>query len=174
MATRAETIMADVRAEMVARGVDVQHQWGKQKDDRHDRLPRITWVEPDEDELIEPPYATSYASADGTTGTRDAVYDRAVKLIVTVLAKTKEESEVVMDCLLAAGRQLLTESAWTPTKIKKAGERPSSGAHARSLAVVVRLPVFNVIHRRGHITTVSILDTTTTTVLGPPPEEEED
>lgn len=162
MATRVESIAVTVAAEMVARGVDVQHQWGKQKEERHDRLPRVLWVEPDTEETIEPPSATIYDSADGTTGSREAVYDRAVKLLVKVLAKTKEESEVVMDVLLAAGRQRFTESAWGPSKIKKAGERPSSGAHVRALDVVVRLPVFDVIHGKGHITSVAIVNTVVT------------
>ena len=166
--------MDTVAAEMVARGVDVQHQWGKKKDERHDRLPRVTWVELDDDETIEPPYATIYDSANGATGTREAVYDRVIKLRVTVLAKDETASEAVMDVLLPAGRHCFTESAWMPTKIKKAGERPSSGAHARVLAVAVRLPVFSVTHRRGHITTVAIVNTTTTTVLGPPAEDEEE
>jgi hypothetical protein len=176
MATRAESIMAVVRAEMIARGVDVQHQWGKQREERHDRLPRVTWVEPDQDEEVEAPFATSYDAATDElgvpiTGSRDVVYDRAVKLTVTVLAKTSGETETIMDVLLAAGRFKLTETAWTPGKIKKAGERPSSGPHTRTLALVVRLPVIDRTYGRGHIESVSIVNLTTTDGV-PPPEED--
>lgn len=145
--------MATVATEMVARGVDVQHQWGKKKEERHDRFPRVLWVELDDDETIEPAETTSYPSADGTTGTRDAVYDRIVKLKVTVVAKNETSSEAVMSVLLAAGRAKLTESGWSPSKVKKAGERPSSGSHTRALDLSVRLPVFDVVYRKGHITT---------------------
>lgn len=154
MATTVADVMTVVAAEMVQRGVDVQHQWGKKSAERHDRLPRLLWVELDDDETIEPPYQTRYDLADGTQA--DAAYDRAVKLEVTVLAKDPETSEAVMNVLLIAGRHALSESAWEPGKVKKRGERPSSGSHARVLPVTVRLPVLDAPLTHGRIVTTAI------------------
>src|SRR5687768_1927408 len=146
--------MTDIATEMAERGVDIQHQWGKQKAERNDRLPRVTWVELDADETIEPPSTTRYEQDDGTQA--DAVYDRAVKLEATVLAKDADTSEAIMSVLLAAGRHVLSESAWEPGKIRKAGERPSSGNHSRILPVTVRVPVLDAPLARGLITTTAI------------------
>lgn len=159
MATRAETEVMDlVAAEMRERGVDVQHQWGKLKAERHDRLPRVTWVESDDDEALQPPWQTRY---DIGATQADAFYDRAVKLEVTVLAADNAESESIMDVLLAAGRHKLTMSAWTPTRIRKRGERASSGGHARILDVTVQLPVLDTVYTRGLTATTSVAVFTT-------------
>jgi hypothetical protein len=151
-----------VDAEMTERGVDVQHQWGKLKAERHDRLPRVLWTESDEDERISDPWQSRY---DIGTTQADASYDRAVKLEVTVLGRDEAESEAILDVLLAAGRQKLTMSAWTPTRIQKRGERPSSGGHARVLDVTVQLPVLDIIYSRGTIATTSI-EVSVTEMLG--------
>lgn len=151
MATRAESIMATVAAEMVDRGVDVSHSWGKKKDERHDRAyPRVTWTEADDDEKIEDAGQTTYDADDDVDAERTAIYERSVRLFIKVLAKTPEETEAVVDAILAAARHKLTISAFIPKRITKRGERPSS-EHARTIDAVVVLPVFDESRPMGHI-----------------------
>lgn len=158
MATRAESVMAIVSAEMVTRGVDVSHSWGKQKNERHDRqYPRVTWVEADDDETIEDAGQTSYSDSEtGDDDERTAIYERSVGLTVTVIGKTPESTEAVLDALLASARHRLTIAAFSPTKIKKRGERPST-EHARILECRVTLPVFDETRPLGTIKSVDIV-----------------
>jgi hypothetical protein len=146
MATRLEAVMADVQAEMVSRGVDVDHSWGKRDDERRKTVNWVSWVEVDDAETIEPPFATEYEldAVDATPATAGhAVYDRAIPVNITICGADPETSEAILDVFLAAAYQVLTISAFQPSKAPKRGERPTSRGHIRTLGVVFRIPVFS-------------------------------
>lgn len=68
MATRVEAVLADIEAEMVARGVEVTHYWGKRLAEARKTVNWVSWTEDDDAETVEPAYANSYElEADGAT-----------------------------------------------------------------------------------------------------------
>lgn len=172
MATRVEAILEDIRVEMVARDVDVEHFWGKKANENHRAVNWITWIEDDDSETIEPPSTTEYELPDGEYGrgqSAHAVYDRAVPLTITVCGEDRETSESMLEVLLAAAYQKLTVSGFEPKKAPKRGERPTSRGHVRILGAVIRLPVFDQRLNRFPIVTKT-LDAQATDALGLNPE----
>ena len=146
MATRVEAVLADIEAEMVARGVEVTHYWGKRLAEARKTVNWVAWTEDDDAETVEPAYANSYElEAEGATPARaaSAIYDRAIPLTIAICGEDKETSEEILDVLLAAAYQILTASAFTPSRAPKRGERATSRGHVRTLAAVIRIPVFS-------------------------------
>ena len=81
MATRVEAVLADIEAEMVTRGVDVTHYWGKRLAEARKTVNWVAWTEDDDAER-----------GGGALGDRTSRADRAAKptLATSPLRQTRK------------------------------------------------------------------------------------